>query len=49
MFYVNSEVSSYNFFFIDAGWYSSMEGEIGTFNNCIKYICTKDLSVCLVL
>ena len=35
-FYVNSEGSSYNFFFLDAVWYSSMEGEIGIFNNRIK-------------
>ena len=35
-FYVNSAGSSYNFFFIDAGRYSSMEGEIATFNNRIS-------------
>ena len=37
-FHVSAEGNSYNIFVIEAGWYSSIEGEIGTCDNRKKYV-----------
>ena len=37
-FHASGEGNSYNIFVIEAGWYVSMEGEIGTFDDRKKYV-----------